>query len=140
MKRVLITGAAGKLGRSLRHSLGESYPAMRLSDRVPVAGARDADEVVTADLCDLDAVTRLMVGVDAVLHLGGIAAEADWESILESNITGTFNVYEAARMAGVKRVVFASSNHAMGFYRRDQKIDHACLPLPDSRYGVSKAA
>jgi uronate dehydrogenase len=89
-----------------------------------------------AKLADMRRVTR---GVDAVVHLGGFPAEGDWENILRANIIGLYNLFEAARLNGVKRVLFASSNHAVGFYRRDQTIDHRVYPKPDSRYGVSKA-
>ena len=77
-------------------------------------------------------------GVDAILHLGGFSFEGPWEDILRANIVGCYNVFEAARRNGVKRVLFASSNHATGFYRRDEKIDHRVNPKPDSRYGLSK--
>jgi uronate dehydrogenase len=72
------------------------------------------------------------------VHLGGISSEADWDSILAANIVGCYNVFEAARRNGVKRVLFATSNHAVGFYRRNQTIDHRVYPRPDSRYGLSK--
>ncbi|MEC7202747.1 MAG: NAD(P)-dependent oxidoreductase [Pseudomonadota bacterium] len=91
-----------------------------------------------ADLSDLDAICAAAVGVDGILHFGGCAGEAPWETILGANIVGMRNVFEAARLCGVKRVVWASSNHAVGFYRRDETIDHTVYPKPDSRYGVSK--
>jgi len=77
-------------------------------------------------------------GVDAIVHLGAFSVEGDWETILDANIAGTYNVFEAARRNGVKRILFATSNHAVGYYRRDQTIDHRVYPRPDSRYGVSK--
>jgi uronate dehydrogenase len=82
---------------------------------------------------------RATKGVDAIVHLGAWPVEGDWPLILSSNIVGGYNAFEAARRNGVKRVVFASSNHAVGFYRRDETIDHLAIPRPDSRYGVSKA-
>ena len=85
------------------------------------------------------AVERMVAGVDGIIHLGGISGENEWPVILEGNIIGLYNVFEAARRAGVKRIVFATSNHAVGFYPRAEKIDHRVVPRPDSRYGVSKA-
>jgi len=82
---------------------------------------------------------RVTKGVDAVVHLGGFSVEGSWEVILRANIIGTYNAFEAARRNGARRIVFATSNHAVGFYRRDETIDHRASPKPDSRYGVSKA-
>jgi len=139
MNRVLITGAGGGIGRSLRESLKGVYPVLRLSDRVALAPALAGEEVDRTELSDMAAVERMVGGVDGIVHLGGISGENSWETILEGNIIGTYNVFEAARRAGVKRIVVATSNHAVGFYPRDQKIDHRVVPRPDSRYGVSKA-
>ena len=139
MRRVLITGAGGGIGRSLRESLRGIYSALRLSDRVPLAAARDGEEVGYAELSDLAAVERIVADVDGIIHLGGISGKSEWEPILQSNIVGTYNLFEAARGARVKRIIVATSNHAVGFYPRDQKIDHRVVPRPDSRYGVSKA-
>src|SRR5438045_5181212 len=88
---------------------------------------------------DMAAVERMVAGVDGLVHLGGVSGENSWENILHGNIIGLYNVFEAARRAGVQRIVFATSNHAVGFYPREQKIDHRVVPRPDSRYGVSKA-
>jgi uronate dehydrogenase len=140
MHRVLITGAGGGIGRSLRETLRGVYPVLRLSDRVALAPARDGEEVADKlDIADMAAVGRMVAGVDGIIHLGGISGENSWEKILEGNIVGLYNVFEAARRAGVRRIVMATSNHAVGFYRRDQVIDHRVVPRPDSRYGVSKA-
>jgi len=139
MKRVLITGAAGGIGRSLRETLRGVYPILRLSDRVALAPAREGEEVDRTELSDMAAVERMVAGVDGITHLGGISGENDWPVILEGNIIGIYNVFEAARRAGVQRIVFATSNHAVGFYPRSQTIDHQVPVRPDSRYGVSKA-
>ena len=139
MHRVLITGAAGGIGRALRETLRGAYPILRLSDRVPVAPARDGEEVDRAELADIAAVERMVAGCEGIVHLGGISGENSWEKILEGNIIGLYNVFEAARRAGVRRIVMATSNHAVGFYPRAQTIDHRIVPRPDSRYGVSKA-
>src|SRR5579864_1835280 len=139
MHRVLITGAGGGIGRSLRETLRGVYPVLRLSDRVALAPARAGEEVDRTDIADMAAVERMVAGVDGIVHLGGISGENSWERILEGNIIGLYNVFEAARRAGVKRIVMATSNHAVGFYPRAQTIDHRVVPRPDSRYGVSKA-
>ena len=139
MYRVLITGAGGGIGRSLRESLREIYPVLRVSDRVPLEAARSGEEVDRTELADMAAVERMVAGVDGIIHLGGISGENEWEAIVQSNIIGTYNLFEAARRAQVKRIIVATSNHAVGFYARDLRIDHRVVPCPDSRYGVSKA-
>jgi uronate dehydrogenase len=139
MNRVLITGAAGTIGRALRESLRGVYPILRLSDRVPLTPAGAGEEVDQTDLTDMAAVEKMVAGADGIVHLGGISGESDWQTILAGNIVGTYNLFEAARRAGVRRIVFATSNHAVGFYPRTQRIDHRVVPRPDSRYGVSKA-
>lgn len=137
MKTILLTGAAGGVGTALRAELAGRY-RLRLSDVAPIPEPTADETVVPADLADLDAVRRVVEGVDGIVHLGGFSVEGPWEVIRDANIVGTYNLYEAAKQAGVKRVVFASSNHACGFYERSRTIDHTCYPLPDSRYGVSK--
>ena len=119
--------------------LARHYPVLRLSDRIALAPAREGEEVDRAELSDMAAVERMVAGVDGIVHLGGISGENEWPVILEGNIIGLYNVFEAGRRAGVKRIVFATSNHAVGFYPRAEKIDHRVVPRPDSRYGVSKA-
>ena len=138
--RVLLTGAAGDVGTRLRPMLLEAYGALRLSDlREPAAPLRPGETFVRADLADPAQLGPAVEGIDAIVHLGGHPVEGPWETILSANIVGTQALYEAARRAGVRRIVFASSNHAVGFYRRGRRIDHAVPPRPDTRYGVSKA-
>jgi uronate dehydrogenase len=139
MKRVLITGASGGVGGRLRRLLRGVYPALRLSDLKPPADLQGDEAFQAADLADLAAVEKIVAGVDGIVHLGGVSVEGNWDSILHSNIVGVRNLYEAARVAGVKRVVFASSNHAVGMYPRRRKIGVDVTPRPDSRYGLSKA-
>ena len=136
MKTILITGAAGGIGTHLRRELAGRY-ALRLSDVRPLAPGA-GETFVPADLSDMDALLRATQGVDALLHLGGYSVEGPWQDILDANIVGAYNAFEAARRNGVPRVLFATSNHAVGFYRRDETIDHHVVPRPDSRYGVSK--
>jgi uronate dehydrogenase len=137
--RVLVTGAAGQLGSVLRARLAGRFPVLRLSDRVALGTAGDGEELVECELGDAQAMERLLVGVDAVVHLGGQPVEADWPVIVEANIRGAINLWEAAHKAGCRRIVFASSNHVTGFYPCNRRIDEYVLPRPDTRYGVSKA-
>ena len=137
MKTVLITGAAGDVGSHLRRELAGRY-RLRLSDRKPIADLAPGEEFAPADLAAREGLDAVVRGVDAIVHLGGFSVEGPWETILQANIIGLHNVYEAARANGVKRILFATSNHAVGFYRRDETIDHHVYPRPDSRYGVSK--
>jgi uronate dehydrogenase len=139
VRRVLITGAAGKVGRSLRTGLKGQYPVLRLLGVAPQEAAGPGEEVVTVDLNDRRATEAAMAGVDAVVHLAAIAHEASFDDILEGNVTTTYSVFEAARRAGVRRVVFASSNHVTGFYARGETIGPDDPLRPDSFYGVSKA-
>jgi uronate dehydrogenase len=137
---VLLTGAAGDVGSRLRPLLLAEYGALRLSDlREPAVPPKPGETFVRADLADPAQVAAIVEEVDAIVHLGGYSVEGPWEPILSANIVGTQVLYEAARRGGVKRIVFASSNHAVGFYRRDRTIDHAVPPRPDTRYGLSKA-
>jgi uronate dehydrogenase len=138
MKTVLITGAAGDVGSHLRRELADRYQ-LRVSDIKPIKDLRKNEQYVRADVAKMPDMLRATKGVDALVHLGAWPVEGDWPLILSSNIVGAYNGFEAARRNGVKRVIFASSNHAVGFYRRDHTIDHLAQPRPDSRYGVSKA-
>ncbi len=137
MKTLLITGAAGRIGSFVRPELRGKY-LLRLSDLKPVRDLGPGETFMRADLSKLDDMLRVTKGVDAVLHLGGQSGEADWEPILQANVVGFYNTIEAARRNGVRRFLVATSNHAVGFYRCDQTIDHRVYPKPDSRYGVSK--
>lgn len=139
MQRVLLTGASGSIGARLRKLLPVHYPSLRLSDRKPPQDLRADEEFILADLADMAAVERVVEGIDGIIHLGGYSVEGPWDSILPANIVGAYNLFEAARRKGVKRVVFASSNHVVGFYPRTQRLTTDVTALPDTRYGVSKA-
>ncbi|WP_405556615.1 NAD-dependent epimerase/dehydratase family protein [Streptomyces sp. NBC_01171] len=138
-RTILLTGAAGGLGTLMRSLLPAHGYDLRLLDSRPIPDAPDA---VTADLADLDALRAAVRGTDAVLHLAGISLEAPFEKLLKANIEGTYHLYEAARLEGVPRVVFASSNHAVG----DTPVpgpDDPRIPVdtphrPDTFYGLSK--
>jgi uronate dehydrogenase len=139
MQRVLLTGASGGIGTRLRTLLPPIYPQLRLSDLQPPKDLRADEAFIAADLADITQVERAVEGMDGIIHMGGYSVEGPWETILQSNIHGTYNLFEAARRKGVKRVVFASSNHVVGFYPRSERLTTDALVLPDTRYGVSKA-
>ncbi|MGN6579662.1 MAG: NAD-dependent epimerase/dehydratase family protein [Bordetella sp.] len=137
-RRLLLTGAAGGLGKVLRPRLKAYADVLRVSDIGAMDSAQAGEEVVVCDLADNGAVDTLVQGCDAIVHLGGVSVERPFEEILPANIQGVYNVYEAARRHGVRRVIFASSNHTIGFYRQNQVIDADVLPRPDGYYGLSK--
>ncbi len=137
---ILITGAAGQIGTMLRSRLARPGRTLRLLDTAPVTAA-PGEETVRASVTDLDAMTAACQGADSVIHLAGIPGEAPWPQILEVNIDGTYAVFEAARRAGTGRIIYASSNHAVGFSpRQDFPVRDYAFPAPDTYYGVSKVA
>ncbi len=138
-KRILLTGAAGGVGTALRKLLKGVYPELRLSDIAEPKGLAKDEKFIPADLADMAAVEKIVKGVDGIIHLGGVSVEKPWEMVHRANIVGCYNLFEAARKHRVKRVVFASSNHAIGFYRRRRRVGTDAPVRPDSRYGVSKA-
>ena len=138
---VLVTGAAGRIGTVLRGGLPERGWALRSLDVVPIPDPRPGEEDVVADVSDLAAMVDATQGASAVVHLAGIAGESTWPAILHANIQGTYAVLEAARRAGVSRVVLASSNHATGYTPRPEDgllREEDAPPRPDTYYGVSK--
>jgi uronate dehydrogenase len=136
--RVLITGAAGALGKELRKSGQRLAKSVRLTDRIASTGLAQHEEDRPCELDDMPAVVSAVSGCDCVVHLGAKANEGTWDDVLHSNIIGTYNIYEAARRHGVKRIVFASSIHAVGYYERNHTIDAKVPTRPDTLYGVSK--
>lgn len=139
LKRLLLTGAAGGVGQALRPLLPQLAETVLLSDIANAGELRPHETFLACDLADRQAVDALVDGVDGIIHLGGISTEQPFDPILAGNIVGTYNLFEAARHFGMPRIVFASSNHVIGFYRRDERLDASVLPRPDSLYGVSKA-
>lgn len=137
--RVLLTGAAGALGKALRPRLRQRSKLLRCSDIAAMDAAGTGEEVLQVALEDRAAVDGLLKGIDAVVHLGGISTEHSFDEVLQANIIGLYNVYEAARRHGVKRIVFASSNHVTGFYRQDEVVDPSMPKRPDGYYGLSKS-
>ena len=139
LDKLLLTGAAGALGKVLRQSLKPYARVMRLSDKAAMDHPEDNEEVVRCDLADKGAVDDLVRGCDAIVHLGGVSVEKSFEEILGANIQGDFHIYEGARRHGVKRVVSASSNHTIGFHKQGEMLDVNSPRRPDGYYGLSKS-
>ncbi|OLL28898.1 NAD-dependent dehydratase [Burkholderia sp. SRS-W-2-2016] len=137
-RRLLLTGAAGNLGKQLRPALAQWADIVRVSDIAPLGELAPHEEAAVVDLADAAAVHALLEGVDAVVHLGGISVEAPFEDILEANIRGIYNLYSSAQKHGVKRVIYASSNHAVGFHPVTSVLGTDAPLRPDGMYGVSK--
>jgi uronate dehydrogenase len=137
---IVLTGAAGRVGRMLRDRLARPGRVLRLVDTAPLSPG-PGEEAIQATVTDLAAMTAACADATAVIHLGGISGEASWEQIADVNIHGTYVVFEAARREQVSRVVFASSNHAVGFSPRAEfPVPDYAFPAPDTYYGVSKVA
>ena len=132
-RRIVFTGASGGIGTMIRPLLARLYPGLVLSDKVEPRNLQPGETFVAADLTKPEEVVALVKGADSVIHLGGHSVEGPWDAILQANIIGCYNLFEAARQAGVKRVVFASSNHAVGFYPRRRRS------APTSRCGRTAA-
>jgi uronate dehydrogenase len=138
-RRLLLTGAAGALGRVLRPRLKAVCDSLRLSDIADLGAAAAGEELCPADLAQKAATMALLKDVEAVVHLGGISTEHRFEDIAGPNLFGAYHVYEGARVHGVKRVVFASSNHVTGFNTQGETLTPKAPPRPDGYYGLSKA-
>jgi uronate dehydrogenase len=136
--RILITGAAGNLGREMRRGLAHLATTVRITDRGDMSPVADNEEAMPCELGDFDGVMDAVKDCDAIVHFGAAPVERPWEEILESSIKGGYNVYEAARRHGVKRIVYASSIHAVGYERREVGADTDTPHNPDTLYGVSK--
>lgn len=142
-RAVLLTGAAGNLGRVAALYLGRllddgRIDRVRLADIQPMKPMLGA-EIIQTDISDRQSIFDLVEGMDAVIHLSGVASESGWEVLIPSNLAAVAHLWDAAMAHGVDRVLFASSNHAVGMYPVDQPIDHSAPPRPDSRYGLTKA-
>ncbi len=136
--RILFTGAGGNLGRRLREHLHQFANIVRLADMADIGPAGPGEEVVQCDLADRDAVLRMCEGVDAILHFGGVSTEVEFAPIMQANILGMVNLYEAVHKLGIRRVVFASTNHTMGMYQTTETVDAKMPARPDGYYGLSK--
>lgn len=139
MRRLLITGAAGSLGTVARHKLKHLATTIRVSDLADLGEAGPNEELIQCDLADAEAVSTLVEGCDGIVHLGGVATEQSFSTILAANIVGLRNLYEAARAHEHPRIFFAGSNHVTGFYDQHEPVDHTSPHRPDGMYGVSKS-
>lgn len=140
MKRLLVTGAAGQLGRVMRKRLAPMAEILRLADLSPLDPAGPNEECVQCDLADASAVDAMVADCDGIVHLGGISVERPFEQILHGNIIGLYNLYEAARAHGQPRIVFASSNHTIGYYSQTERLGPNVPFRPDGLYGVSNVS
>ena len=138
MERLLITGAAGQLGRVMRTKLAGLADRVRLADRAGLGTPADHEELVQCDLADAQAVNAMVAGCDGIVHLGGASTEGPFEGIVRGNIFGLYNLFEAARANGRPRIVFASSNHTIGCYPQAERLGPDVPLRPDGLYGVSK--
>ncbi|MGH8140416.1 MAG: NAD-dependent epimerase/dehydratase family protein [Steroidobacteraceae bacterium] len=136
--KLLITGAAGRVGRTLTEALADEYELL-LFDRIPIATRRANVANIAADLSDGPALERAMRDVGCVIHLAAIPEESPFEDLVRPNILGTYAVFEAARRAGVERVIFASSIQAVGFHRMECGVAQDSRIRPSGFYGVTKA-
>ncbi len=136
---ILITGADGIVGRALRSELAHHHDKFRLLDLREITDPAPGEETIVGNITDQAALREAMRGVSGVVHLAGCTTDADIDEQIAGNVLGAFNVYEAARQAGVERVVFASSHHVVGYYPRRRRLGHDMLVRPDSRYGLTKA-
>lgn len=139
MKKLVLTGAAGRLGSYLREPLSKMCDELVSTDiAVDIGKLYDGETYMMADLSSLDAMLKVIAGADMVVHFGAIGDEAPWDDILQSNIIGAYNVWEAAYRCGVKRVVYASSVHAVGMHKKTDTIGLDAPHRPDTYYGLAK--
>ena len=139
MKRLVLTGAAGRLGSYLREPLSKLAGELVSSDIVDCVGRLYPGETyVRADLAEFDAILELLEGATMVVHFGAFVDEAPFEKILGPNIVGAYNIWESAFRNGVRRVVYASSIHAVGMYPKSERIGVETPHRPDTYYGLAK--
>ncbi|SDR15299.1 NAD-dependent epimerase/dehydratase family protein [Thermostaphylospora chromogena] len=140
VERVILTGAAGRVGSVLREPLRQRLRRLVSVDRVPLTALGPDEEVHRAELTGVEDVVPLLDGADAVVHLAGVPDEAPLADLLEANVLGAHHVLEAARRTGTPRVVLASSNRLTGCYPAARTVSAEAPPRPDGLYGVSKVA
>jgi uronate dehydrogenase len=140
MKKVALSGASGNMGRLLRVELQKRGVDLRSAGgRTPIVPLRDGEDVMHGDLRDAATVDRLLQGVDVLIHLAGTSVEKPLPEIIENNLVALHQVYEGARRNKVRRIVFASSNHAFGMHSVKDKLELDAPFRPDGFYGLSKA-
>ena len=137
--KVLVTGASGHLGGMLFRSLANLGYKKIIGTDIKKKNIQKNQKFILADLKNIKATIKMTRGIYAIVHFGAIPVEDTQPNILHNNIIGTYNLFEAARINKVKRIIFASSNHAIGFHRRKLKLNQHSNQRPDSHYGLSKA-
>ena len=139
MKKLVLTGAAGRLGSYLREPLSELCDNLVSTDLVEGIGSTYSGETyIKADLANFDEVNALMDGAEMIVHFGALSDEDTFDEILSSNIIGAYNVWEAAARNHVNRVIYASSIHAVGMYPKNEYIGINVPHRPDTFYGLAK--
>lgn len=138
LEKLLITGAAGALGKMIRPRLEKIAKSLRVSDLHEFALNGDHEELMIGNLVDTEFMNRLLQDCDGVVHLGGISIEQPFDPILQANVIGVHNLYQAAKKAGQPRILFASSNHTIGYHSVSERLDALSPIMPDGFYGVSK--
>jgi len=139
MTKVALSGASGNMGRILRVELQRRGVDLRSAGgRAPLEPLHDDEDIMHGDLRDPAVVDRLLRGVGVLIHLAGTSVERPLPEIIENNLVGLYQVYEGARRNKVRRVVFASSNHAFGMHSVDDKLTIDAPFRPDGFYGLSK--
>jgi uronate dehydrogenase len=139
MKKIVLTGAAGRLGSYLREPLTKLADELVSSDiKGDIGALYPGERYQPADLAKLDEIVPLLEGAEMVVHFGAIGDEAPFDDILQSNIIGAYNVWEAASRNGLRRVVYASSIHAVGMYPKNEFIGTDTPHRPDTFYGLAK--
>lgn len=139
LEKLLITGAAGGIAQMIQGQLDGVAKTLRFSDLVEPKSLPLGAEFVRCNLDNIDAVMNLVDGCDGILHLGGVSTEQAFDPILSGNIVGIYNLYEAARKNNQPRIFLASSNHVIGFYKTDDRLDVQSSHRPDGWYGISKS-
>lgn len=137
-KKILITGAAGRVAQALRHGFGDRFGELRLTDIAPISQLAKHEQYVAADLTNPDHIAALCDGVDAVIHLAGTPNAKDWATTNRLNIEVSQRLFDAAYKAGIKRIIYASSIHVFGMYELGNDLHPDLPPRPDSYYGISK--
>jgi uronate dehydrogenase len=141
MNKILLTGAAGIVGNALRPLLAKEYSSILLTDIVDIQELAGNETFVAGDITDFGFVKKITEGVSGIIHLAAMVGHYSFDEVLRPNFVGTYNIYESARLSSARpRVIFASSHHAVGFFKRGEaEINHLMAPRPDSFYGLSKA-
>lgn len=136
-KKILITGAAGSLGNKLFNILSKKYFITGTDIKHNNKNFKNL-KFILCDLKNYKKVLKITKKIYAIIHFGSIPVEDTFKNILNNNILATYNIFEAARINKVKKIIFASSNHVVGFYNRKKNLDEKCMQRPDTNYGLSK--